>query len=67
MEKLQKGFDVYGDGSFDGPAAETVEELQQECLDLSGWGLILWTKLERIRKAILRIDSECQVPNRPAP
>lgn len=46
--RLQAGHLNYGDGSFDRPPNELLEELAQEALDIVGWGFILWA---RIRKA----------------
>ena len=49
--KLQRGFESYGDKSFDGPLVDTISELQEEALDLAGWGFVLWIKLDRLRRA----------------
>lgn len=48
--KLQRGFSEYGDGSFDRPTQEILQELQEEALDLAGWGMILWSKIKRARE-----------------
>ncbi len=40
---------VYGDTSFARPPAELFAELQQEALDLAGWGFVLWRRLEAMR------------------
>ena len=50
--KLAKGYIEYGDGSFDLPLTELVAELKAECEDISGWGLVLWSKLDRLEKLI---------------
>jgi hypothetical protein len=47
--RLDAGRLTYGDQSFDRPESELLAELQQECLDLAGWGFVLWTRLERLR------------------
>ena len=47
--RLDAGRRIYGDRSFERPEAELLTELQQECLDLAGWGFVLWTRLERLR------------------
>jgi hypothetical protein len=44
--RLERGRITYGDASFDRPEAELLGEIQQECLDLAGWGFVLWTRLQ---------------------
>lgn len=56
--KLEAGAREYGDRSFSRPVIELLDELQAECLDLAGWGYILWTKLDRIKKQ-LDSDLDC--------
>jgi hypothetical protein len=48
-KRLIKGAETYGDSSFARPAAELVDEIQQELEDVAGWGLLLWIRLERLR------------------
>jgi hypothetical protein len=48
-KRLEAGRTAYGDRSFQRPPAELVAELQQEALDLAGWGFVLWCRLEGIR------------------
>lgn len=50
--RLDAGRLAYGDASFSKPPAELVAELQQEALDLAGWGFVLWCRLERMRRAL---------------
>jgi hypothetical protein len=50
--RLVAGAREYGDASFTRPAADLVDEIQQELEDVCGWSLILWTKLERARERI---------------
>jgi len=47
--RLTAGAATYGDVSFTRPAAELVDEVQQELEDVCGWSLILWLRLERLR------------------
>jgi hypothetical protein len=47
--KMKKGFEEYGDGSFSRPPMELIGELQQEAIDLAGWGMILWCRLEDLK------------------
>lgn len=54
--RLEAGAATYGDASFARPAAELVDEVQQELEDVCGWGLLLWIRLDRLRGAIERIE-----------
>lgn len=45
---------AYGDRSFERPPAELLDELQQEALDLAGWGFILFERIERLRTRVER-------------
>ncbi|MEP7049461.1 MAG: hypothetical protein ABJB12_03870 [Pseudomonadota bacterium] len=47
--RLEAGRAAYGDKSFNRPPAELIGELQQEALDLAGWGFVLWCRLEAMR------------------
>lgn len=47
--KMKKGFKEYGDKSFSRPPLELIEELQQEAIDMAGWGLILWCRLDDMK------------------
>lgn len=47
--RLVTGATTYGDASFTRPAAELVDEVQQELEDVCGWSLLLWIRLDRLR------------------
>jgi len=49
-ERLEAGRDAYGDRSFERPSSELLGELQQEALDLAGWGFVLWARLRRFEE-----------------
>jgi hypothetical protein len=51
--RLEAGRAAYGDRSFDRPTAELIGELQQEALDLAGWGFVLFERLRRLEKAAI--------------
>jgi len=55
-QRLEKGREAYGDTSFSRPITELIDELQQECLDLAGWGFVLWCRLQQIKSATNRED-----------
>jgi hypothetical protein len=50
--RLDAGRLAYRDQSFAREPAELIAELQQECLDLAGWGFILHQRLEAMRRAL---------------
>jgi hypothetical protein len=50
-QRLEAGRVAYGEKSFGRSPAELIGELQQEALDLAGWGFVLWCRLEAMRVA----------------
>lgn len=54
--RLEAGAATYGDASFTRPAAELVDEIQQEVEDIAGWGLLLWIRLDRLLGAVERTE-----------
>lgn len=54
--RLEAGAATYGDRSFTRPAADLVDEIQQELEDVCGWGFLLWIRLERLRSAVERTE-----------
>lgn len=50
--KLEKGKRDYGDSSLSLSPDRLIAELQAEALDFSGWGFLLWLKLERMRQKL---------------
>lgn len=57
--RLIAGRETYGDISFERPVAEFLDELQQECMDLSGWGFILWGKIEKMKLEARSTQKAC--------
>ena len=56
--RLVAGAQTYGDRSFTRPAAELVEEVQQELEDVCGWSLLLWIRLDRLRARVEQLGTE---------
>ena len=54
--RLVAGAATYGNRSFTRPAAELVDEIQQELEDVAGWGLLLWLRLERLRGVVDQLE-----------
>jgi hypothetical protein len=55
-ERLRVGATQYGDSSFRRPLEDVIGEVEQELLDTAGWGLIAWTRLQRLRERVARIE-----------
>lgn len=49
--RLDKGAEAYGDRSFKRTPEDLIGELQQEALDLAGWGFVLWARLGAMQEA----------------
>jgi hypothetical protein len=50
--RLESGRRAYGDRSFAADPRELIGELQQEALDLAGWGYVLFCRLEAMQRAL---------------
>jgi hypothetical protein len=55
--RLEAGAATYGDASFTRPAAELVDEVQQELEDVCGWSLLLWIRLERLKARVAELGA----------
>lgn len=55
--KLEQGAREHGERSFELSGAKLIDELQAECLDIAGWGWILWDRLERLRARVAELES----------
>lgn len=53
-QRLEAGRATYGDRSFSADPAALLAELQQEALDLAGWGFVLFQRLEAAQNALQR-------------
>ena len=64
--RLAKGQREYGDHSFSADPKVLINELQQEALDLAGWGYVLYRRLESMRLSLrfveLQSDAEPTLP-----
>lgn len=56
--RLIKGQQTYGSASFERPDDEILTELQEEALDLAGWGYVLYAKIEAYRSKQAAAQSE---------
>jgi len=49
-QKMLKGFYSYGDKSFSRDPKELMNEIQAEIIDIAGWGMVLWQRIEDLKK-----------------
>ena len=56
-KRLEVGAREYGDRSFSRAPAELVAEMQDEALDVAGWGFVLWCRLQRMREALEGLEA----------
>jgi len=48
-DRMKKGFEEYGDDSFNRTPAELVQEIEEELLDICGWSVILYSKIRNMK------------------
>ena len=54
-QRLEAGRAAYGDTSFSRDPVELLNELQQEALDLAGWGFVLFRRIEAAQLALQHV------------
>ncbi len=64
LRRLKRGYEAYGDESFDKPLPVLVDEIQQELEDICGWGLITWAKLQHLKARALVIEEKIAAAER---
>lgn len=55
--KLQAGHEEYGDGSFELSLHQLADEVEQEVVDIVGWSFIQWTRIQRLKRMIAKLES----------
>jgi len=55
--RLEEGSRTYGDKSFDHSSSRLIDEIEQELLDVLGWGYVLWTRMRKLRAALDMTES----------
>ena len=59
VKRLRAGADSYGDGSFYQPGEQICAELEQEVLDIAGWGFIAWCKIRELEQKMREAEARC--------
>ena len=55
-QKLELGARQYGSASFERPLVELITEIEDELVDIAGWGWIAWSRLEALRALVARAE-----------
>lgn len=58
LARLKKGAAEYGDRSFGKSLLGLIREMKQEAADVSGWGFIVWYKLDSMERKLSGLESE---------
>jgi|WetSurMetagenome_2_1015567.scaffolds.fasta_scaffold03061_4 hypothetical protein len=58
--RLEKGRGLYGDRSFPRKPEELLAEIEEEALDLAGWGYIAWSRVRSMREALDKLHKRTQ-------
>ena len=58
--RLEAGRESYGDRSFSRDPAALIVEIEEELADVIGWAYPLWRRLENMRKALKRAETEAR-------
>lgn len=58
QERLSAGQREYGDVSFSRDPTDLLNEIQEELMDICGWGYILHSRLARVQRALDTLRKE---------
>jgi len=66
-EKMRVGAAEHGDGVWSDDPDKLIEDMQEECMDIVGWGFILHQRPEAMKNALMVdckciTDTKCSVP-----
>ena len=50
--RLSEGHREYGDGSFERSPRDLLSEIEEELLDVVGWGYIMWCRIQELSQHI---------------
>lgn len=56
FSRLDGGRQSYGDSSFECPLMKLATEIQMETTDISGWGFVLWQRVEALKPKIAELE-----------
>ena len=61
--RMADGFKEYGDKSFDRPLLALINEIEEELLDICGWGMITYSRIQDIKDKITTMVEELRKVN----
>lgn len=56
--RLDAGNRTYGDASFEKSGAELCGEMEEEALDIIGWGFLEWVKIRELHSKIAALEAK---------
>lgn len=60
--RLVAGEREYGGSAAIRPGIELAKELEEEALDLAGWGFWAWKRARRLREGLARLEKHTPIP-----
>jgi hypothetical protein len=54
--RLESGRIEYGDQSFKADSLVLLDEIEQELLDINGWSYVLFARIRKLRRSLLRAE-----------
>jgi hypothetical protein len=57
-KKLKKGYKEHSDHSFDRLCGDLVDEIEQEIIDICGWSVVLYGRLQELKKVTVTEKGE---------
>jgi len=57
LKKMEAGALEYGDVSFDVSSGKLAAEIEQELLDVVGWGFILWNRIQNLKAKLAELEA----------
>ena len=61
--RMNIGHEEYGDESFDRPLLALINEIEEELLDICGWGMITYSRIHDIKGKITTMVNELRKVN----
>ena len=52
LRRLREGQDLYKDRAFSADPISLLNEIQEEILDICGWGYVLYKRLDKVQRML---------------
>ncbi len=63
LAKLAKGAVEYGDTSLDADSEKLIGEIEEELLDITGWGFLQWSRIQTLKAKLRAIEERADAAN----